>query len=175
MRARRVAGFDEELDLGRFGRHGGRQGGPEILPDDVLDERQVEGAGLSSAMVMTVLATTGRSAVRATASTTAGEDQGEDEELQQADGPVTAAATTAVARTRDGLGEFGDGVGRIGVRVVLAGRLGAPVPGASAGADRHQLISWGSGVRRVDERRPARVSSSSWRMMAAASRSTRAR
>ncbi len=69
----------------------------------------------------------------------------------------------------------GDGFGRVGVGVIRMGGRGAAIPRASAGADRHGWVSWGSWALGVDERRPALVSSSSCRMMAAASRSTRAR
>ena len=133
-------------------------------------------AGLSSASPITASPTTGRSAVSATAEHDGGQDQREHQELEQARRARRPPPPPPSARPRwTGSENSGIALGRVGVGVVRVGLRGTAIPGASAGADRHRLISWGSGVRGKDERMPARVSSSSWRMMAAASRSTRAR
>ena len=109
----------------------------------------------------------------------AGEDEGEQEELDDAaeaatataTAPTAAVAVAAPARRLVGLGHVVGGI-RVGLEPAAMGL--ASVAWASAGADRHVVISgvvgWGPGTD------PAcRVSRASCRMTAAASRSTRAR
>ena len=111
-------------------------------------------AGLSSATLRIVSLTTARSAISRIASTMRGKDQGEDQEAQdpeQAAAPPRSAAAARFGRLREGW----DGFGRVGVGIVRMGRRGAAVPRASAGADRHGLVSWGSWAFEVDERRRA--------------------
>ena len=76
---------------------------------------------------------------------------------------------------RAGAGSQPSGTSSVAYASASYGRaLGTSVARASAGADRHALVSsWVRG--RAGRTAPGRVSSSSWRMIAAASRSTRAR
>ena len=174
-RARGIALLDQEFDLGRILRHGRGQGRAELLGDDVLDERQLERGrivlGDAHDRVGDGRAKCGESDTQHDR----GQDDREDQELQQADDAATGSSTAAATPAWHGLGVLGDRLGRVCVRIVWGGPRRAAVPGASAGADRHRLVSWGSGGRGMDERSPCRVSSSSWRMIAAASRSTLAR
>ena len=169
----RVARFDQELDLRGIRRRRRGQGRAQVLAHDVRHERQLEHRRVVVRHGHHGRADRGSQGGQGDRQDDRGEDQREDQELEEADQPATPAPAAALARDR--LRELGDRVGRVGVWIVRGGRGRAAVPGASAGADRHRWFSWGSGGRGMDERRPARVSSSSWRMMAAASRSTRAR
>ena len=137
-------------------------------------------AGLSAAQPRIALLTSGRRAVSATSSTIAGEDQREDQELEEAAdaGPPRRPAGRAARRRRAADGSYDPArPGRVGVGIVRM-RLGARVA-RSRGRPPERIVMCGlrvwSGARGMDERRPARASSSSCRMIAAASRSTRAR
>ena len=174
-RARRVAVLDDELDLRRITRCRLRQGCAQVLADDVLHERHRERRGVVRRPAQDRPVDDGPQGRQRHHQDERGQNDREHEEL---DDPADAAAarTAVVATAPPGrLDHRGQDVGGIGVGIVWVRVRGTIIPWASAGADRHARFSVWLAGRGRDERIPARVSSSSWRMMAAASRSTRAR
>ena len=158
----RVALLDQELDLGGLRRDRLGQRGAQVLGDDVLDEGQLERGRVVLRDRHDRVADDRPEDRQGDRQHDRGEDEREDEELQEPDQPVPATATVpATARARDRLRVLGDRFGRVGVGIVRPRIRGPAVPRASAGADRHRLLSWGSWGRGMDERAPARVSSSS--------------
>ena len=147
----RVALLDQELDLGRLLRDRRGQRRAELLGHDVLDERQLEGRRIVVGDAHDRVGDGGPQRGQRDRQDDHREDEGEDQELEQPDDAAAGTPAAATARGH-GLGELGDRFGGVGVRIVGTGLRSAAVPGASAGADRHRLISWGSGRRGMDER-----------------------
>ena len=175
-RARRVALLDDEFDLRRVARGRVGQRRTEVLADDVAHERHREGGGVVGGPAQDRAVderAAGRSARRAgrrpprTIANT--------RNLTIPTTPLPDPPRPLRPPPTGGLDHRRQDVGRVGVGVVGMRLRGAVIPWASAGADRHAWFSVWSLGRGRDERIPARVSSSSCRMMAAASRSTRAR
>ncbi len=178
-RGRGVALLHDELDLGRVarGRLGHRRA--DVLAHDVVDERQLERRGVVGRPAEDRAVDQRPEGRDGDDQHDPGEDQREEQEPDEPAHAVAAAVRAAVAPSATAAARrlvLRQVRGRVGIRVVGMGLWAATIPRASAGADRHVLLSGVSTVARgMDERRPARVSSSSWRMIAAASRSTRAR
>ena len=81
-------------------RHRGRQGRPEVLADDVLDERQGEGGRVVLGEGHDRAGDDRPERGQGHGQDDHGEDEREDQELQQADDAVAAAATAAAPRDR---------------------------------------------------------------------------
>ncbi len=174
-RRRGIAVLDDELDLGRIGGRRLGQRRTEILADDVGDEGEPQGCGVVGGDPEDHRIDDRAKRGERHDEHDGGEHEREQQELDETHDPAAAMAVAAAVAAADRLVGVGVVVGRVRVRFV-AMRLGsARVTGASAGADRHGRVSivvWG---RVEDARASRRVSSSSCRMIAAASRSTRAR
>ena len=174
-RARRVAVLDDELDLRRVARGRLRQGCAQVLADEVLHERHREGRGVVRRPAQDRPVDDGPQGRQGHDQDERGQDDREHEELEDPADAAARPAAVVAAATSGRLDHRRQDVGRVGVGVVWVRVRGTIIPWASAGADRHARFSVWLPGRGRDERIPARVSSSSWRMMAAASRSTRAR
>ena len=174
-----LAAGDLERDLGGIGRGRGGQLRAEVLAHEVGDEGHAERRRVARRPAQDRVAHQRPEDGDERRQDDRREDHGEDQELQEAG---DAAATTLRLPGKDVGAARGARRASRAVRLGIVARLpvfvGCPpvggvglrlVAGASAGADRHSAFS----VR--GSRASARASSSSWRMIAAASRSTRDR
>src|SRR4029079_8807032 len=142
---RRIALSDDELHLGGIRRDGLGEGRPEVLPDDVGDERQPKRGrtvlGPRQDRPVDDRAECGQRDDEDDRRQEHGEEQEPDEPAETTTTPAAAPARpTLVAVPPRGLIALGDVVGRVGVRVEPAD-AGSLVARAAARADRHGGVS----------------------------------
>ncbi len=179
-RRRALAGADDESDLVCVVRGGLRQPLAEILADEIRNERHRQRARRVGRPVDHRAADDRPQDREEDRQHDRGQDQREQQEPERAADPA-AASPAAPGAIADRAVAVARGSAVVGLPRLVARLLGERVclpcvARSSAGADGHRVVSMPSSVREPgSESVAARASSSSWRMIAAASRSTRAR